>query len=227
MKIPFDRFLNFHAHQQFPGKEEIVIQSLFLQEDRIPENRDTIFFTSGLHPWHADLLIKSEIENRLQKLINEKKIIAVGETGLDKIRGADWETQIEVFKVHIQIAEKNNLPIIIHSVKSHNEVLKLKIDFNSKVPWVIHNFSGSEQIAADLIHHGFYLSLCHHIQNRNSRISEYFNTLPLDKIFVETDDFNVDIKGLYHTAAIKFGISLEELKKQIAFNFESVFNRNG
>ena len=95
------------------------------------------------------------------------------------------------------------------------------------MPWIIHNFSGSEQIAADLIHHGFYLSLCHHIQNRNSRISGYFNTLPLDKIFLETDDFNVDIKGLYHTAAFKFGISIEELKKQISKNFESLFNRNG
>jgi len=226
MTISSNTFLNFHAHQQKPGDDEIVIQSLFLQENLIVKPDDRIFFTSGLHPWHADQLTKTEIEARLEKLISKKQIIAVGETGLDKIRGADWRTQMDVFKVHIQIAEKNKLPLIIHSVKSHNEVLKLKIDLNSKVSWVIHNFSGSEQIAKDLIHHGFYLSLCHHIQNSNSRISEYFQTLLINRIFLETDDFNVDIKGLYHTAAIKFGISIEEFKKQICKNFESLFNRN-
>ncbi|MGE0089342.1 MAG: TatD family hydrolase [Bacteroidales bacterium] len=218
-------YVNFHAHQHKPGADEIVIQSLFLQENLIVNLNDKIFFTSGLHPWHADQLITSEIEKRLENLISKKQIIAIGETGLDKIRGADWKTQIDVFKTHIIIAEKHNLPLIIHSVKSHNEVLKLKIDLNSKLPWVIHNFTGSEQIAKDLIHHGFYLSLCHHIQNSNSRISEYFQTLPIDRIFFETDDFNVGIKGLYHTAAIKFGISIEELKKQISKNIESLFKR--
>jgi TatD DNase family protein len=220
-------FLNFHAHQQKPGADEIVIQSLFLQENLIVLPDDKIFFTSGLHPWHADQLTKPEIEKRLERLISKKQIIAVGETGLDKIRGAAWETQIDVFKTHVEISEKHRIPLIIHSVKAHNDMLKLRIDLKAKAPWVIHNFSGSEQIAADLIHHGFYLSLCHHIQNSNSRIGEYFNTLPLDKIFLETDDFNVDIRGLYHTAAIKFGISIEELKKQISKNFESLFNRNG
>ena len=227
MIISPNTFLNFHAHQIKPDENEIVIQSLFLQEDLIANFNDKIFFTSGLHPWHAEQLSCHEVESRLGKLIDEKKIIAIGETGLDKIRGADWETQVEVFKAHIQIAEKNNLSLIIHSVKSHNEVLKLKIELNSKVPWIIHNFTGSEQMAKDLIHHGFYLSLCHHIQNSNSRISEYFQTLPLDRVFLETDDFNVDIKGLYHTAANKFGISIEELKKQISKNFESLFIRKG
>ena len=225
MTISSNVFLNFHAHQQKPGADEIVIQSLFLQENLIVQPNDKIFFTAGLHPWHAEQLTKSEIEFRLENLISKKQIIAVGETGLDKIRGANWQTQIDVFKTHVGIAEKHKMPLIIHSVKSHNEILKLRIDLKAKVPWVIHNFTGSEQIANDLIHHGFCLSLCHHIQNSNSRISDYIQTLPLERIFFESDDFNVDIKGLYYTAAIKFEISIEELKKQISKNFESLFNR--
>ena len=227
MVLSNEIFINFHAHQIQPSENEIVVQSLFLQDDLIVKPGDKIFFTSGLHPWHADQLKSNELELRLEKLIAEKKIIAIGETGLDKIRGVNLEKQLEVFKTHIMIAEKHSLPLIIHSVKSHNEVLKIKIDLNSKVPWVIHNFTGSEQIAKDLIHHGFYLSLCHHIQNNNSRISEYFHTLPLNRLFFGTDDFNISIKGLYHTASIKFGISIEELKKQIVLNFESLINRNG
>ena len=217
-------FLNFHAHQQAPAEDEIVIQSLFLQDDLITKHSDKIFFTAGLHPWHADQLSESKIIDRLEKLIQNKSIIAVGETGLDKLKGADWETQKNVFRAHIKIANKYNLPLIVHSVKSHNEVLKLKIDLGSKVPWVIHHFNGSKQIALDFIHHGFYLSVSHHINNNNSKLSGYLGELPINKIFLETDDFDIDIKDLYRTAAQKFNISIEKLKKQLVNNLNNLLN---
>lgn len=224
MTISSNVFLNFHAHQQKPGADEIVIQSLFLQENLIVQPNDKIFFTAGLHPWHAEQLTKSEIEFRLENLISKKQIIAVGETGLDKIRGANWQTQIDVFKTHVGIAEKHKMPLIIHSVKSHNEILKLRIDLKAKVPWVIHLFNGSKQMALDLIAHGCYLSIGHHISNTNSRIGEYFSEIPIQKLFLETDDFDVDIKTLYSVAAEKREFSIEDLKKQIINNYKSIFN---
>lgn len=217
-------YLNFHAHQQMPAEDEIVIQSKFLQNDLITKNSDKIFFTAGLHPWHAEKLNPDEIKNRLNNLISAKKIIAVGETGLDKIRGAEWKKQLEIFEIQALIAEKNNLPLIIHSVKSHSEVLKLKKDLNSKIPWVIHNFTGSKQIALDFINNGFYLSICYHIRNSNSRISEYLKELPIEKLFLETDDFNVSIKELYKIASEKLNIDIENLKKQLLENLKVLIN---
>ncbi len=217
-------FLNFHAHQQVPAEDEIVIQSLFLQNDFITTHSDKIFFTAGLHPWHADQLSDIEITDRLEKLIQSKLIIAVGETGLDKLKGADWETQKRVFKAHIEIADKYNLALIVHSVKAHNEVLKLKIESKSKIPWVIHHFNGSKQIALDFIRHGFYLSVCHHINNSGSKLSGYLGELPVNKIFLETDDFDIDIKDLYRTAAQKFNVSIEKLKQQLLKNLNVLLN---
>jgi len=217
-------FLNFHAHQQMPAENEIVIQSLFLQNDLIANKSDKIFFTAGLHPWHADQLSENEITERLEKLIHDKLIIAIGETGLDKQKGADWETQKKVFRAHIEIANKYNLPLIVHSVKAHNEVLKLKIELKSKIPWVIHHFNGSKQMAMNFLNHGFYLSVSHHINNNNSRLSEYFGELPIDKIFLETDDFNIDIKDLYSVAAKKFNMNTENFKKQLISNLNSLLN---
>lgn len=217
-------FLNFHAHQQLPAEGEMVIQSIFLQEDLIANQSDKIFFTSGLHPWHADLMNQKEIKNRLEKLIQNKSIIAVGETGIDKLKGPSVDKQIDVLKAHIDVADKCKVPLIIHSVKAHNEILKLKIDSKSKVPWVIHHFNGSKQMALDFIEHGFYLSVCYHIDQKNSRLSEYISKLPIDRIFLETDDFDVDIKYLYQVAAEKFGIGVDELKKQIIKNLNKLFN---
>ena len=217
-------FLNFHAHQQMPADGEIVIQSLFLQEDLIMNKHDKIFFTSGLHPWHADLLSVDEIKERLEKLILSNSIIAIGETGIDKLKGPSIEKQFDVLKMHIQIADKYKKPLIIHSVKAHNEILKLKIDSKSKVPWVIHHFNGSRQMAMDFIEHGFYLSVSYHIDQKKSRLSEYFSKLPMDKIFLETDDFDIDIKYLYSVAAEKLGISIEDLKKQMVKNLNQLIN---
>ena len=224
MNFSENLFLNFHAHQQVPAEDEIVIQSLFLQNDLIAKKSDRIFFTAGLHPWHADQLLESEITERLETLIQNKSIIAIGETGLDKLKGVDWETQKKVFRAHIEIADKYNLPLIVHSVKAHNEVLKLKIESKSKVPWVIHHFNGSKQMAMDFINHGFYLSLCHHINNSDSKLSGYLGELPVNRIFLETDDFNIDIKDLYSVAAKKFNMNTENFKKQLINNLNKLLN---
>lgn len=224
MNFPENYYLNFHAHQQKPAENEIVIQSLFLQDDLIAQMSDKIFFTAGLHPWHANVLSKTEVKNRLKDLINSKTIIAVGETGMDKLKGPGLEIQIEIFKQHIEIAEEYNLPLIVHSVKANNEVLKLKRDLKSKIPWVIHHFNGSKQMAFDLIENGFYLSVCHHIKSSNSKLSEYFHDLPLEKIFLETDDFRIEIKNLYKIAALKWGVSVERLKRQFMLNLKELLN---
>lgn len=226
MNLPGDYYLNFHAHQQKPDEDEIVIQSLFLQDNITTQSSGKIYFTAGLHPWHADQMNLGQIEKKLEGFISGEKIIAIGETGLDKLKGVNWDTQIRVFKKHIEISEKYKLPLVIHSVKAHNEVIKLKKDTEAKSHWVIHNFTGSKQMALDFIEHGFYLSICHHIKNENSRINQFFQQLPKDKIFLETDDFDISIKELYQVAAKKMMVSIEELKLQLLYNLKEFLRNN-
>ncbi len=224
MNFPENYYLNFHAHQQMPAEDEVVIQSKFLQEDLIINNNDRIFFTAGLHPWHSDVLGEAEIKSKLEELVRSKTIIAIGETGIDKLKGPGLDLQTNIFKYHIEIADKYNLPLIIHSVKAHNEIFKLKKETRSNVPWVIHHFNGSKQMAFDFIENGFYLSVCHHIKSKSSKLSEYFCDLPIEKIFLETDDFRINIKNLYELAALKMGVSINTLKKQLILNLKTLLN---
>ncbi|MEE4197985.1 MAG: TatD family hydrolase [Bacteroidales bacterium] len=225
MNLPKDFYLNFHAHQQVPADDEMVIQSLFLQDHLTLKPGNKIFYTAGLHPWHADLLTLNLIEKKLEDLILNKKIVAIGETGLDKLKGGDWKTQLSVFQKHIEISEKYQLPLVIHSVKAHNEILKLKKDTDAKSHWVIHNFTGSRQLAMDLIEHGFYLSVGHHIKNGTSRINQYFKHLPKNKIFLETDDFDISIKELYQVAADKWDVGIQALKMKLISNLQEFLKK--
>ena len=224
MDFPENVFLNFHAHQQIPAENEIVIQSKFLHENLIAQKSDKIFFTSGLHPWHADLLSIYEIRKRLEQLVNSNSVIAIGETGIDKLKGPDLEIQLRVFREHVQIAEEKRLPVIVHSVKTHNEILKIKKETSSNVPWVIHNFNGSKQMAFDLIDNGFYLSLSYQIGNNKSRLSNYLKDLPIERLFLETDDYDIRIEELYILTSQKIGIELDVLKKQIVLNLKEFVN---
>src|SRR5690606_38102167 len=116
------------------------------------------------------------IIGKLQELIEKnKKIIAIGETGLDYHNVAEYlgkknlteeeitkevkrvkETQIELFKAHLELAKKNNLPLIIHCREAYLEMLDLLK--NQKIPGVIHCFSGTLKEAQEFLQRGFYLS---------------------------------------------------------------------
>lgn len=219
-----DIYLDFHCHSVKPRDNKFVIHSLFLHEDQEFTRKENQLYTIGLHPWYADQLSKEETALQLEKIIAEKKIIAVGEAGLDKIKGVKWEIQESIFQAHIEIAAKHNLPLIIHSVRTHNEVIKMRKDSNTKNPWVIHLFSGSEQIANDFIRHGCYLSIGHHILDKKSRVSNYLHKIPIKKIFLETDDFTIDIEEIYAKVAEIYQVSLSFMKKQMFDNLNALLH---
>lgn len=217
-------YLDFHCHSVKPRDDKFVIQSLFLHEEQEFLEQENLKYTIGLHPWYADKLTSKETITQLEKVILEKKIIAVGEAGLDKIRGADWNTQEDIFRLHIDIAAKHKLPLIIHSVRTHNDVIKIRKDSKTNNPWVIHLFSGSQQIAEDFIRHNCYISIGHHILDEKSRIQQYLKNIPIERIFLETDDFNIDIEEIYAKAADIYEVSLSFLKKQMFVNLNTLLN---
>jgi TatD DNase family protein len=214
-------YLDFHCHSIKPRNDLFVIRSLFLHEENDFAQDKNLNYTIGLHPWYADLLKPVQIITKLQDHIDNKRIIAVGEAGLDKIKGVDWDIQLQALKTQIELSIETEMPLIIHSVRTHNEIIKLRKDYKPAKPWVCHLFSGSEQIAFDFIEHGFYLSIGHHLLDKKSRITEYFHKLPIDKIFLETDDFDVSIEEIYQKASEKLGVSLSFLKKQMFENLNS------
>ena len=211
-------YLDFHCHSVKPRDDKFVIHSLFLHEHQDFIEKENLLYTIGLHPWYADKLSEYETIARLEEIVAKKKIIALGEAGLDKIKGAEWNIQEKIVNIHIEIAAKYNLPLIIHSVRAHNEVIKIRKDSRTENPWVIHLFSGSEEIAHDFIRHGCYLSIGHHVLDKKSRIASYLNKLPIEKIFLETDDFTIDIEDIYAKVAGLYKVDLSFLKQQMIRN---------
>jgi len=180
-------------------------------------NNSNIFYSIGIHPWHIQ---KDNIEKKLdliEKYALFPHVKAIGECGLDKCCKTDFELQKEVFSSHISISEKAGKPLIIHCVKSFDELISFKKESRPAQTWIIHGFRGKPQQAKQLIKQGFYLSFG---MNYNE---QSLQNIPIERMFFETDDSGCDIRIIYENAAKTLNTPEKNLIRQIEQNVNSVF----
>ena len=201
-----------------------------------------IFGTYGIHPHEADKYEHLTIDNIIKKIGNNKKILGIGETGLDfYYENSKKKIQTKLFKNHIRAAQELNLPVIIHTRAAEDETLEViksekKIkDFKA----LIHCFTGSNTFAHKLIDLGCFISASGIVTFKKSiSLAKTFSELPVDKILVETDSPYLSpepLRGrsnepsnIVHTveflSKIK-NINYDNLSKITTENFFSLFGR--
>jgi len=153
-------------------------------------NKDEIIYgTIGIHPHETkDNVIDSDFI--VKNLKENKKIIGIGETGLDfYYNNSEKDTQLNSFRIHIEASLKTNVPIIIHSRNAEIEtfnILEEYKDQNLKI--LMHCFTGSKKFAEKLLNFNSYFSASGIITFKNSiDLQRTFKFLPLDRILIETD----------------------------------------
>lgn len=181
--------------------------------------RPSSFYSAGIHPWQLTERDVEEQFESLQKLLVEEQLVAVGEAGLDKLAAAPMELQIRMFGKQVEWSEKYGLPLIIHCVKAMEELLAVKKKLKPVQPWIWHGFRGKPQQARQLIENGIYLSFGEHYPEETVRM------MPLDRMFLETDDSPVDIEEVLHRVARTRDMDAEELRQAIRENIQKVFFR--
>ncbi len=214
--------IDFHTHQS-PADTVTSVRSLLISEVEKITPHD--LFTVGIHPWYSeDIEIDSQL-SKLKDLVKQNNVIAIGEIGLDKHRGAPIEKQMELFEKQVLIAEKVQKPVIIHCVRAWVELLEVRKRVKPSVPWAIHGFRGQSEIAKQLLSSGLYLSFGPETLNASEGLQEAIRIVPLDRIFIETDDADVSLKYLYTTVSKIKSITFRDLDEQINYNFAEFFRK--
>ena len=145
-----------------------------------------IYATAGIHP-HDSKDVQGGYLEELRKLLDNEKIVAVGEMGLDYFRNiSDSDTQKIVFKDQLKLAEETNKPIVFHNREADEDIINILSDFPNVIG-VAHCFSSSYETAIKLIEMGFYISFSGNLTFKNSHLPEVAKKLPLDRLLVETD----------------------------------------
>ncbi len=100
-----------------------------------------------------------ETMSMLDNIATRNDVAAIGETGIDRLRGASEEIQTHIFIHHIKLAEHTGKPLIIHCVKALDIILRLHKEHRPSSPWIIHGFRGNAETARQITSRGIYLSL--------------------------------------------------------------------
>ena len=191
-------YIDFHTHK-VPAEKEVVA---------IVEGRETW----GIHPWQADEeFVVPDLSGKL----------AIGECGLDGLRGPSMERQEEVFIQQIKLSEEAEKPLIIHCVKALDRLLQLHKDLKPKQMWMLHGFRGKPQQLRSLLDAGFFVSFGFAFNEESLRIC------PIDRLLLETDaDEERSIEELYNNVANLRGINSTNLLEAMTKNYLSLFKKS-
>jgi len=153
-------------------------------------NKDEIIYgTIGIHP-HETNNDTIDSEFIVKNLLENKKIIGIGETGLDFFyNNSEKNKQIDSFRIHIEASLKANVPIIIHSREAEEETFNILNEYkDEKLKILMHCFTGTQVFAEKLLEFNSYFSASGIITFKNSTdLQKTFKSLPLEKILIETD----------------------------------------
>lgn len=216
--------LNLHTHLlKKQADEQIIFNEIIPDSEQALEdfglqNVDN-WLSAGIHPWYINEKLHNLQLKKLASVAKDPNIKFIGECGLDRLKGAPLPLQEEIFIKQIRIAEDVKKPVIIHCVKCYNELLSIKKIVRPRIPMIIHGFNTKIEIARQLLDKGFYLSLGGALLNEESNALKVLQEIPLEKLFLETDDKDISIIDIYQKAAEVRGLTMAELEKVIFDNY--------
>lgn len=250
-----------HCHLNFPELQNNFDDYLLqMQQNKVdyalcigtnPDNLDhvvsiantyeNIFATVGIHPDEnlPHFLFKKEL---LLSYVNNPKVVGIGETGLDYYysKDIDKSNQHDRFKIHIEVAIEENLPLVVHTRDSIDDTLAiLKENQADRCCGVMHCFTESIENAKKSLDLGFYISISGIVTFKNATlVQELAKFVPLDRLLIETDSPYLapnPFRGkVNHPALVKYtaefianlkGISLENLGQVTSNNFFTLFKK--
>ena len=160
-------------------------ESMHDLESKFP---DRVFCMIGLHPCYVDNKFEQEIEF-VKERIKSQKYKAIGEIGIDLFHEKKYfNQQIIAFEEQIKLALEYDLPIVIHSRESFDEIFEVLKKYKSdKLRGIFHCFTGNEDQARKIIDLNFFLGIGGVVTFKNGKISEFLSSIPLNRIVLETD----------------------------------------
>jgi len=254
------KFFDSHAHldtEGFPegvddvirrarsaGVEWIVTigssRNIDLMEEaiRVARTHDNVWAAIGIHPHEADGVDDSTWE-RFVQLLDEPRVMAVGECGLDyHYMHSAKDAQLSVFRAQVRLAYEKGLPLVLHCREAHRDCMAiLREGPLNDLPGIIHCFSGTREEMDDYLSLGFYVSIPGIITFKKAdALREAVKQLPIDRMLIETDSpylAPVPFRGkqnepamVVHTAkaiAVILGCSVDKVAAASAENAHRVY----
>lgn len=253
-----------HAHyddDRFDADRDKIIEGLRLKNDVNPlgvslvvnsasgydsakkaislaEQYDFVYATAGVHP-HESAAVGDELEATLTDLLSHNRVVALGEIGLDYHYddGAPRDVQMTVFRRQMDLAYRLGRRVVIHDREAHGDCMDVVREYKGKVIGEFHSFSGSYEMASELVKLGWYISFSGTVTFKNaSNVVRSVSAVPNDRLLIETDSpylAPVPYRGKSNNSAYMYetakkiaeirGVSVEEIAEITLTNGKAFF----
>ena len=176
-------------------------------------------YSVGVHPWLAEQDAAAQWE-RVKALAAHPQVVAIGETGLDSLRGAPLAAQMLLFEHHIALANQVGKPLVVHMVRTSQQVLQVWRRCQHQVPCAIHGFRGNARVVQPLVEAGFYISFSEHFN------AEALRQVPLCQILAETDESALPIADIIARMAEALSMPAADVQTLISANLHRFLHRD-
>jgi len=205
----------------------IISQGMSLESSadtiRLAQSHHEVYAAIGIHPWNA-IPPTEEVQQQLQQLTRQEKVVAIGEIGLDYVRAPETkEIQRELLKYELLLARETSLAANIHCREAHQDIMDiLRAEKGSGLNGIIHGFTGNLSTLKDWLDLGFYISIGRRIlsDDETASLEEAIREIPSDRLITETDGNPIDVVQVVRKLALIRGTSEEQISSTATINLK-------
>ena len=199
--------IDFHTHRTD------AVAALISTDPRRFDPQPGRWYSVGFHPWDTDQALGDDEFALLEQCAMHPQVLAIGETGMDNLRGGRLDVQATVLERHLRLAGQLGKPVVIHSVRTASQIVEVRRKAGlTAVPLAIHGMRGNANVARILLNAGCFLSFGPQFN------PETVLATPLERLLIETDDSPVGIDEVARRVAHVLGLTIEQVKTTAAGN---------
>jgi len=219
------KYIDIHTHNKNIVTNVVQVHNIILYEHKPIIDLDIQYLSAGIHPWYlTDGYLLSNMD-LLEDIASHQNILAIGECGLDRTKKETFGLQREIFLYQVELSELHKKPLIIHCVKACSDILEMRKNSDAQMPWILHGFNEGKEMINQLLKYGFYFSVGHLIFDLKSAISQNIKLIPLDRLFLETDESEYQIQEIYLKVAELIQIDEKQVVNSVFSNFNKLFKK--
>ncbi|RXQ95735.1 hypothetical protein EO244_07685 [Ancylomarina salipaludis] len=222
--MPDTPYINIHTHQMDHTDGVISVLNVFPEKYMTIAHTDKLI-TVGVHPWHLEKKNADVNLELVKEFASKPNVMAIGEIGLDRAIKTPLNLQETFFTKQIEIAETYKKPIIVHAVRYFPELISIKKRVQASTPWLIHGFRNNMQIAQELLKHNCFISFGEALLF-DQKVQNIFIEMPINRLFLETDESKHSIVEIYEKAASLKKMQLAIFKIELLKNYNTVFKKH-
>lgn len=212
-------FIDIHTHQHYHDEDVLSLRSLFLTETLKGKQKHTV----GVHPWEI-VKTPNEWETILRKKLSHGDCLGLGECGIDRAIQTPIDLQLSFLEKQLKLyREFPQKLVVVHCVRAYSDLIPFFKQY-PELNYLLHDYNGGVEQTLELMKFSCYFSYGQKLDQLQSKAMKSLSHIPLDRLFLETDDSKIHIIEQYQKLADLKEIEIGVVRNQLYKNYRVLFN---